>query len=259
MKLYSQKIGTGEPFIILHGLFGSSDNWLTIAKQLSENYSFHLIDARYHGKSPHPNEFGYENMAMDVREYIQDHNLKNIVLMGHSMGGKTAMKIALEYPMRVQKLIIADIAPRKYSIIHNHIIEALLSIKTDNLESREQADIQLYQSIKSSTLRKFLLKNLYREEKNIYHWHINLEAICSKLESLGAQVVSNQKFDKEVLFLRGELSDYITAEDEAEIHSLFPRAKIRSISQATHWLHAENADDFLIEIKRFLNERHNIL
>lgn len=253
MKLYSQKIGTGEPFIILHGLFGSSDNWLTIAKQLSENYSFHLIDARNHGKSPHTNEFGYDNMAMDVREYIQDHNLKNIVLMGHSMGGKTAMKIALEYPMRVQKLIIADIAPRKYSIIHNHIIEALLSIKTDNLESREQADIQLYQSIKSSTLRKFLLKNLYRDESNTYQWRINLEAICGNLESLGAQIKSSQNYDGDTLFVKGELSDYITAEDEADIHSLFPKAFIKSIPRATHWLHAENPEDFVTEIKRFLN------
>jgi len=252
MKLYSQKIGSGDPFLILHGLFGSSDNWLTIAKQLSENYSFHILDARNHGKSPHTNEFGYDNMAMDVREYIQDHNLKNIVLMGHSMGGKTAMKIALEYPMRVTKLIIADIAPKKYSIIHNHIIEALLSIKTTILESREQADLQLSQTIKSSTLRKFLLKNLYRDENNTLKWRINLDAICSNLETLGEQVSSSQKFDKGTLFLRGELSDYITPEDEAEIISLFPKAKIRSVPRATHWLHAENSVDFIKEIKEFL-------
>jgi len=252
MKLYSQKIGSGDPFLILHGLFGSSDNWLTIAKQLSENYSFHILDARNHGKSPHTNEFGYDNMAMDVREYIQDHNLKNIVLMGHSMGGKTAMKIALEYPMRVTKLIIADIAPKKYSIIHNHIIEALLSIKTTILESREQADFQLSQTIKSSTLRKFLLKNLYRDENNTLKWRINLDAICSNLETLGEQVSSSQKFDKGTLFLRGELSDYITPEDEAEIISLFPKAKIRSVPRATHWLHAENSVEFIKEIKEFL-------
>jgi len=253
MKLYSQKIGSGDPFLILHGLFGSSDNWLSIAKQLSDNYSFHILDSRNHGKSPHTNEFGYDNMAMDVREYIQDHNLKNIVLMGHSMGGKTAMKIALEYPMRVTKLIVADIAPKKYSIIHNHIIEALLSIKTNILESREQADIHLSQVIKSSTLRKFLLKNLYRDENNTLKWRINLDAICSNLESLGAQISSSQKYDKNTLFLKGELSDYITSEDETEIQSLFPKAVIKSISRATHWLHAENPEDFIKEIKGFLN------
>ena len=253
MKLYSQKIGSGDPFLILHGLFGSSDNWLTIAKQLSENYSFHILDARNHGKSPHTNEFGYDNMAMDVREYIQDHNLKNIVLMGHSMGGKTAMKIALEYPMRVLKLIVADIAPKKYLIIHNHIIEALLSIKTNILESRNQADIQLSQTIKSSTLRKFLLKNLYRDENNILKWRINLDAICSNLESLGAQVSSSQTFDKSTLFLRGELSDYIVPEDEKDIYSLFPKSIIKSIPRATHWLHVENPVEFLKEIKGFLN------
>ncbi len=253
MKLYSHKIGTGEPFLILHGLFGSSDNWLTIAKKLSEKYSIHLIDARNHGKSPHANEFGYDNMAMDVREYIQDHNLKKIILLGHSMGGKIAMKIALEYPLRIQKLIVADIAPKKYSIIHNNISDALLSIKTNLLISREQADNQLSQTIKSSLLRKFLLKNLYRDENNKYKWRLNLEAICDNLESLGAEVISSQKYDGDTLFIRGGLSDYITAEDEVEIHSLFPKALIQSIPRATHWLHAENPEDFLSEIQRFLN------
>lgn len=252
MKLFSQKIGSGDPLVILHGLFGSSDNWLNIAKQLKDNFTIYLVDSRNHGKSPHTNEFGYDNMAMDVREYIQDHNLKNIILMGHSMGGKVAMKIALEYPMRVKKLIIADIAPRKYSIIHNHIIDALLSIKTDKLKSRNEADILLSRAIKSSILRKFLLKNLYRDENNIYRWRINLEAICSNLDSLGAQVKSNQKFKGDVLFLKGELSDYITSEDETEIVSLFPNAIIESIPRATHWLHAENPEGFLDKIKDFL-------
>jgi esterase len=253
MKLYSQKIGSGDPFIILHGLFGSSDNWLSIAKQLAEKYTIHLLDSRNHGKSPHTDQFGYDNMAMDVREYIQDHNLKNIILMGHSMGGKVAMKIALEYPMRVKSLIIADIAPRKYSIIHNHIIDALLSINPDNLDSREQADLQLSQTIKSSMLRKFLLKNLYRDDDNVFKWRINLSAICKNLDSLGAQVISNQKYESKVLFLKGELSDYITAEDENEIYSLFPKAIIKTIPRANHWLHAENPESFLNEIKSFLN------
>lgn len=253
MKLYSQKIGSGDPFIILHGLFGSSDNWLSIAKQLADKYTIHLLDSRNHGKSPHTDQFGYDNMAMDVREYIQDHNLKNIILMGHSMGGKVAMKIALEYPMRVKSLIIADIAPRKYSIIHNQIIDALLSINPDNLDSREQADLQLSQTIKSSMLRKFLLKNLYRDDDKVYKWRINLSAICKNLDSLGAQVISNHKYEDKVLFLKGELSDYITAEDENEIYSLFPKAIIKTVPRASHWLHAENPESFLYEIKSFLN------
>ena len=252
MKLYSQKFGNGDPLIILHGLFGSSDNWLTIAKQFSDKFSIHILDARNHGKSPHITEFGYENMAMDVREYIQDHNLKNIILLGHSMGGKTAMKIALEYPMRIKKLIVADIAPRKYSIIHNHIIEALLSINTNTLKTREQADIKLSQTIKSSLLRKFLLKNLYRDEYNKFKWRINLDAICGNLDSLGAQITSGQRYNGDTLFVKGELSDYIAEEDEAEIISLFPNSTIKSIPRATHWLHAENPEDFIKEIKGFL-------
>ena len=253
MKLNSQKIGSGDPFIILHGLFGSSDNWLSIAKELADTYTIHLLDSRNHGKSPHTDQFGYDNMAMDVREYIQDHYLKNIILMGHSMGGKVAMKIALEYPMRVKSLIVADIAPRKYSIIHNHIIDALLSINPDILGSREQADVLLSQTIKSPSLRKFLLKNLYRDDDNIFKWRINLSAICKNLDSLGDQVISNQKFEKKVLFLKGELSDYITADDENEIYSLFPNAIIKIIPRATHWLHAENPESFIYEIKSFLN------
>jgi len=252
MKLYSQKIGSGDPLIILHGLFGSSDNWPTIAKQLADTYTIHLLDSRNHGKSPHTNQFGYDNMAMDVREYIQDHNLKDIILMGHSMGGKVAMKIALEYPMRVKKLIVADIAPRKYSIIHNHIIDALISINPDNIDSREQADLQLSQTIKSPVLRKFLLKNLYRDEDNTFKWRINLKAICDNLESLGAQIISSQKYEEDVLFLKGELSDYITTEDEKEIYSLFPKAIIKSIPRATHWLHAENPELFFQEVCNFL-------
>ena len=112
MKLYSQKFGTGDPLLILHGLFGSSDNWTSIARQLSENHAVFLLDQRNHGKSPHTAEFGYAQMAADVREFLEDHGLKNIILIGHSMGGKVAMKLATEYPMRVKKLIVADIAPK---------------------------------------------------------------------------------------------------------------------------------------------------
>ena len=252
MKLYSQKMGSGDPFIILHGLFGSSDNWLTIAKQLSDNFTIHLIDARNHGKSPHTDQFGYDNMARDVREYMEDHNLKDVILMGHSMGGKTAMKIALEYPMRVRKLIVADIAPRKYAIVHNSIVETLLSIKPVTLQSREEADKQLSQSISSSAVRKFLLKNLNRNKDNEFEWQINLTAICHNLDELGAEITSLNKYEKDVLFLKGELSDYITPDDESEIKSLFPKAQIISIPRSTHWLHAENPDTFLYEIIKFL-------
>ncbi|MFC2088258.1 alpha/beta fold hydrolase [Calditrichota bacterium] len=252
MKLYSQKLGIGEPLIILHGLFGSSDNWLTIGKQLANHFTVYLIDLRNHGKSPHTNQFGYDNMALDVREFIQDHNLKSTILIGHSMGGKVAMKMALEYPMRINKLIVADIAPRKYDIIHEHIIEALLSIKVDELTNRKQADLLLAKTIENAILRKFLLKNLYRDNNSRFKWKINLKAICNYLDQLGDQIFSNNQFDQETLFIKGELSNYIIPSDKNEISSLFPKSEIKIVPNATHWLHAEQPEIFLKYISEFL-------
>lgn len=252
MKLYFQKIGSGEPFIILHGLFGSSDNWVSIGKHLAEHFSVYLIDMRNHGKSPHTDKFGYDNMALDVLEFLQDHNLKNVILLGHSMGGKIAMKFALEYPMRIKKLIIADIAPKKYKIIHQHIIEALLSINTTKISKREEAESQLSMKIKSLVLRKFLLKNLYRDGNNQYQWKINLKAICNNLDQLGEQVVFRNTYEKDTLFIKGEKSDYITSDDEKEILSLFPKSKFETIPGASHWLHAEKPELFIEEIFQFL-------
>jgi pimeloyl-ACP methyl ester carboxylesterase len=163
------------------------------------------------------------------------------------------MKIALEYPMRVNKLIVADIAPRKYAIVHNKIVETLLSINPDTLQSREQADKQLSNSISSSAVRKFLLKNLNRKEENQFEWQINLKAICHNLDQLGEQITSSTTYEKDVLFLKGELSDYISPDDESEINSIFPKAVIVSIPRSTHWLHAENPDAFLNQLKLFLN------
>lgn len=252
MKLYSQQLGDGEPLIILHGLFGSSDNWLTIGKQLAEHYTVYLLDLRNHGKSQHTNEFGYDNMALDVREFMQDHNLTSTVMIGHSMGGKVAMKTALEYPNRINKLIIVDIAPRKYDIIHNNIIESLLALKIVELTDRNHADRQLAKTIENPMLRKFLLKNLSRDKESGFKWQINLEAICKHLDQLGEQIFSNHQFNKATLFIKGELSDYIIPEDEKEISLLFPNSEIKTIPKATHWLHAEKPELFIKYLLDFL-------
>jgi len=254
MKLYSQKLGKGDPLVILHGLFGSSDNWIPIGKKLAENFAVYLLDLRNHGKSPHIDNFGYDNMAMDVREYLEDHGLKKSILLGHSMGGKVAMKLALEYPNRLQKLIVADIAPRKYVIIHNNIVESLRLIKTEKLKSRSEADFVLANTIKSKTLRNFLLKNLYRDETGKFKWSINLEAICKNLDELGSEIAGANSYMGETLFIKGELSDYITERDKQDIETNFPNSEIVTIPGATHWLHAEQPELFFKAVSDFLNK-----
>jgi len=251
MNLNFKKVGNGEPLIILHGLFGSADNWLSIAKELADDYTLYLLDQRNHGDSPHTEDWDYEFMAQDILEFMEKENLEEAYLMGHSMGGKTAMKFAVNYPERVKKLIVADISPRFYPIHHQSILEGLNAIPVQTLKSRKEAEDILSAHIPDLGTRQFLLKSLSREE-GIFKWKINLPVITDKIANVGEALASENTFDKPVLFMAGEKSDYIKEDDKAEMERFFPNNHLVIIKNAGHWLHAEQPAAVIETVKAFL-------
>jgi esterase len=259
MKLFYRKTGTGNPVLFLHGLFGSADNWLTIANGLQDSGRLYLLDMRNHGRSPHSDIFDYEAMAEDIYEFLADLNLRQVSLVGHSMGGMTAMKFALNYAHRVDKLVIIDISPRPYPIHHQEIITSLSAIDLNHLKNRKQAEDQLSLSIQHPALRQFLLKNLFRTTDGKYSWRLNLPVIARNLFRLGEGIQTEQQsFGRPCLFIRGALSDYIRVEDQPNIKKLFPQAEIITVENTTHWLPAENPTAVISAIKSFLNQNKSL-
>ncbi|MEP0263587.1 alpha/beta fold hydrolase [Dokdonia sp.] len=255
MLLHANIIGEGKPLVILHGFLGMGDNWKTLAKQFAKDgYEVHLVDQRNHGRSFHSDDFSYQYMAEDLKVYCEEKGISNISLIGHSMGGKTAMLFATLYPEVVSKLIIADIGPKFYPQHHQTILEGLqsLSINKEALQGRKEADAFLSNYISELGIRQFLLKNLYWVEKDVLGLRVNLPALIAQINSIGEALPENSFFDKPTLFLRGEASDYILDEDEALIQSAFAKAKLITIQNAGHWLHAENPRSFYEETMHFL-------
>lgn len=256
MQLFSHELGSkGEEIVIIHGLFGSSDNWLSIARVLAQNYKVYLIDQRNHGKSPQSDEWDYMVMAQDLHEFIEQKQIKHPIILGHSMGGKTAMQYACTYfPSKIQKLIVADIAPKSYPLHHQKILEGLQAIDLQHLQSRKQAEDILGQYVSDISTKAFLLKNLFRNEQNQWQWRINLPVIAEKIANVGEGLLSNLHFDEPTLFVRGEKSDYILDEDFELIKYFFPNAQVETIAGAGHWLHAEKPEEFLRIIQEFIQK-----
>jgi len=254
MKLNYKKIGdTGSPILILHGLFGSLDNWISIARTLSEkNFTVYIIDQRNHGQSPHSEEFNYALMAEDVKEFINERALQNAIIIGHSMGGKTAMHFACKFPELIEKLIVVDISPKKYPVHHQEIIDALFSLNLNTITSRNEADEQLSLKIKDFSVRQFLLKNLYRQTNNSFAWRFNLPVLSKKIEMIGDALYNDALFLKPALFIGGSHSNYILSEDESLIHRHFPKANIIMVKGAGHWIHAEAPEAFVKICLEFL-------
>jgi pimeloyl-ACP methyl ester carboxylesterase len=254
MILYSNIIGEGRPFVILHGFLGMGDNWKTLARQFSEsNLEVHLVDQRNHGRSFHSDAFDYELMAEDLKMYCEAHKLSEIILLGHSMGGKTAMAFATKHPNLVSKLIVADISPRYYPVHHDAILDGLASLDFSEITSRGEADKLLSNYVTESGTRMFLLKNLYWVEKGQLGLRINLEVLKANVSEVGEALPMHATFKKETLFLRGDRSEYIGVSDEAIIHRHFSDANIITISNAGHWLHAENPKDFYDAVINFIS------
>ncbi|SRX75542.1 alpha/beta fold hydrolase [Aequorivita antarctica] len=253
MTLHSQILGSGKPFVILHGFLGMSDNWKTLGTRWAEDgYEVHLLDQRNHGRSFHSDEFSYEIMAEDVKEYSEEHHLKEIILLGHSMGGKVAMQFAVTYPEMVSKLVVADIGPKAYPPHHQDILKALSKLDFSNIKSRGEAEDILSDYIRDEGTRLFLLKNLYRKSKNELALRINLPVLSKKIKEVGVALSEDAVFKGDTLFLGGENSGYIEPMDELLIKKHFPKARIETISNAGHWLHAENPDEFYDNVMNFL-------
>ena len=253
MILHSNIIGKGQPFVILHGFLGMSDNWNTMGNQFSEQgFQVHLIDQRNHGRSFHSDTFNYDVLVEDLKKYCDAHNLSNLVLLGHSMGGKAAMLFATEYPELVSKLIIADISPRFYPIHHDAILNGLSALDFDKIKSRGEADKVLSDYVSDFGTRQFLLKNLYWIEKGKLALRINLEVLKEEVAEIGEALPSQASFEKDTLFLRGDRSEYIGVGDERIISNHFPKSEIITIANSGHWLHAENPEGFFEAVMQFV-------
>ncbi len=250
--LHSKIIGQGEPLLILHGYFGNGDNWKTIANKLTDKFQIHLIDQRNHGRSFHSGDFDYELMIEDLCNYIEHHQLKKVSLLGHSMGGKTVMLYAVEYPENVNQLIVVDISPRMYPPHHHDILDALNSIDFSVQNSRKLVDEKLSELIPEAGIRQFLMKNIYWKEKGRLDFRFNLESLTENNDEVGVGLSSFTIFEGETLFLKGENSGYISSDEEPLIKAHFPNSSIITIKNAGHWLHAENPSDFLKAIEGFL-------
>lgn len=251
--LHSRIIGKGKPFLILHGYFGMGDNWKSLANQFGESFEVHLIDQRNHGRSFHADEFDYEVMVEDLNSYIEHHNLEEVVLLGHSMGGKTAMLFAVEYPELVDKLIVVDISPRYYQPHHNEILKALNSVDFSVHTSRKLVEEQLANHIPEVGVRQFLLKNVYWREKGQLDFRFNLQSLTENNSEVGVALPSFTQFDGETLFLSGENSGYITQDEIPLIKAHFPNSEIVTIANAGHWLHADNPKEFYETVISFCN------
>jgi pimeloyl-ACP methyl ester carboxylesterase len=260
VKLFFRKEGEGEPFVILHGLYGSSDNWRAISRQLAGKYTVYTPDLRNHGHSPHHHEHTYHAMRDDLNEFLDDQGIRKTILMGHSMGGKLGMYFAADYPEKVSKLIVADIAPKNYLLegdesqyqLHRNIFQAMLGAGISRLKTRREVDDRLAEIIDSQAIRQFLLKNVTTDKATrSLMWRLNVDVLYDHLDEIVGGVNERWFSDRipltscPVVFIRGLQSSYITGNDIHLIKRMYPDACIIDIPGAGHWLHSEQPGLFL--------------
>jgi esterase len=253
MKLFFRKAGNGPPLIILHGLFGSSDNWFTLSKVFAQSFTVYTIDQRNHGQSPHTDDFNYRLLTEDLEKFLVEQKTENAIVIGHSMGGKTAMNLAIKNPILIGKLIVVDIAPKSYPIHHDQILEGLTAIPLATLTSRTEADSILSEFVPEIDVRQFLLKNLSRNSEGKFEWKINVKAIETHIEEIGQGMQYEGIFEKPTLFIKGAQSNYFKLGDDALILKLFPTAKIETLDTG-HWVQAEKPQEFVQTVLNFLKD-----
>ncbi|ADB39023.1 alpha/beta fold hydrolase [Spirosoma linguale] len=256
MKLFFRQTGeTGPAIVILHGLFGSSDNWLTNSKTIAaQGYRVFLVDQRNHGQSPRADDQDYQHMADDLCEFLTDQKLDQPILVGHSMGGKTVMQYAMSYPGTFARLVVVDIAPKFYPIHHAEIIRGLKAINLLGIKGRNEADavLQAYEPL--LPVRQFLLKNLYRNEDGVFDWRINIPVIERELHGIGEELTNPSIVTTPTLFIRGSESPYIIDDDIPAIKRIFPNAQIETIQGAGHWVQAEKPVEFVDALMNFIHK-----
>lgn len=254
MKLFHKTLGEGQPLLILHGLFGSADNWLTLAKSWSAQYKVYLIDQRNHGHSPHDNAHSYAAMSEDLFELVAEENLRDMIVLGHSMGGKTAMTFAQAYPFLIEKLIVVDMGIKAYPPHHQQIFEGLNAVDIEHCTTRQLAEERLQPFVADASTRQFLMKNVYWKNPGELAWRFNLPVLDSQINRImeGLQL---QTCDVDTCFIRGQRSHYILDQDWASIQSVFTNSALRSIPDAGHWVHAEAPAAFSQAVLDFLGQR----
>lgn len=264
MKLFFREYGSkGPSLVIIHGLYGASDNWVSIARQLENNYHVYLIDQRNHGQSPHDASHTYADMAADLLEFFTTHSIEKAHVVGHSMGGKTAMCFALKHPQLIDKLVVLDIAPKSYAsfsnyaqITNNHllIIQSMLAVDFEHVKSRHDVDAQMSQLLPEKQLRQFLLKNVERQKDGSYTWRLNLPALQVNLEKImdGLTEQDHQPANIPTVFIRGDESGYVMDEDMLLARKFFPGSELVTIPKAGHWLHAQQPELLIKTLNYFL-------
>lgn len=243
---------TEAPLVILHGLFGTLDNWHNIARKLSKKRTVIGVDQRNHGRSFHDEQMDLPTMAEDLERLLEHLNIGSCDLIGHSMGGKVAMYFALHHPGFVRKLIVVDIAPKEYIPGHDRIFEAMFALDLSNMESRKEAESKLSEYIEEQGIRLFILKNIERDDNDRYRWKIDLNAIFKNYPNILQEVESAWPYSDEVLFIRGERSPYISKEDEGHILEHFANAEFKTIGGAGHWVHSDSPEEFVQTADEFL-------
>ncbi len=252
MHFHSRSYGRGFPLIILHGLLGSLDNWATLGKKLGERFHVFTFDARNHGRSSHSERMDYEVMVGDLRAFMQEHNITQAHLLGHSMGGKTVMHFAMSHPGMVAKLVVVDMAPKAYSRKHDHIFEALSSLDLKKFTARKEVDDALSVKIPEFSTRQFLLKNLARAESGNFHWKMNLRVLREHYNELSKALPASAVSEAHALFVNGGKSSYVTDTDRPLIKHHFPNSLILTVKNAGHWVHADAPEELEKIVVRFL-------
>jgi len=253
MDLFYKQYGEdGPPLLVLHGLLGANGNWHTLSRTAFQTVAtVYAIDQRNHGRSPHTDRLDYPSMAADVKEFIEQHELGRAHLLGHSMGGKTAMQAALTYPSVVDRLIVVDMAPRAYTPRHTDLLDALARIDPSMYDDRDAIDDALAEDVPSWEIRQFLLKNLDYDGEE-YTWKMNLDAIRRHYDDINAAVPDDRTFEGPTLFVRGGDSDYVSDTDGPDIRARFPNAELVTIEGAGHWVHADAPDALADTVTEFL-------
>jgi len=253
MSLHYQSIGQGPAIVIIHGLFGSADNWRMIARQLADSYRVISIDCRNHGRSFHHPQQDYAVMAKDVVDLLDGLALSSVSLIGHSMGGKVAMQFAQDYPHRLDKLIVVDMAPRAYQDEHSAIFKSLMALDLAAFDSRQAVDEALAKSIDDPLVRQFLLLNLQKSESG-FNWRMHLEHVYNNYSNLLKAVLPESPVPHAGTFIKGENSDYLSEEDWQQFSPLFPNMQLHRINNAGHWVHADQPEQFLQTLKKSLQD-----